>query len=151
MGATNGKSLAPLFFTAAVSLIVLTYSVGFGRSAPFSDEWLYFPGLVDFSWTWLMEPLNEHWLPLPKLLYTGTVRVFGMDVRSSQALVVVILTAAALLTAWELIQRDRWALSWLVPFVVFHPAQYETLRERDQSALRTMCCATHHRWRARRA
>jgi hypothetical protein len=126
MRATKAKSLAPLFFTAAFSLIVVTYSIGFGRSAPFSDEWLYFPGLVDFSWKWLMEPLNEHWLPLPKLLYTGTVRVFGMDVRSSQVLVVVILTAAALLTAWELVQRDRWALSWLVPFVVFLPAQYET-------------------------
>jgi hypothetical protein len=124
---SNGKSLAPLYFTAAFSLMVLTYSVGFGRSAPFSDEWVYFPGLVNFSWTWLMEPLNEHWLPLPKLLYIGTVRVFGMDVRSSQALMVVILAAAALLTVWELIQRDGWAFSWVVPFVVFHPAQYETL------------------------
>jgi hypothetical protein len=124
---SSGKSLAPLYFSAAFSLIVLAYSIGFGRSAPFSDEWAYFPGLVNFSWTWLMEPLNEHWLPLPKLLYIATVRASGMDVRSSQALMVVMLAAAALLTVWELIQRDRWALSWLVPFVVFLPAQYETL------------------------
>ena len=127
MSLSNGKSLAPLFFAVAFSLISLAYSVGFGRSAPFSDEWANFDGLIHFSWTWVMQPLNEHWLPLPKLLYAGTVRLFGMDVRSSQALIVVILAAAALLTVWELIQRKRWAFSWLVPFIVFHPGQYETL------------------------
>jgi hypothetical protein len=119
------KSSAPWYFSAAFSVIVLTYSIGFGRSAPFSDEWAMYPDHVNFSW--LMEPLNEHWLPLPKLLYVGTVHAFGGDARSSQALVVVILGAAALLAARELIQRGKWALSWLVPFVVFHPAQYETL------------------------
>jgi hypothetical protein len=124
---SDGKSLAPLHFSAACSLIALAYSVGFGRSAPFSDEWAFFSGFTNFSWAWLMEPLNEHWLPLPKLLYAGTVRIFGMDVRSAQVLVILMLAAAALLAAWELIQRDNWALAWVIPFVVFHPAQYETL------------------------
>lgn len=119
------RATAPLYFSVVCSVIALVYSVGFGRSGPFSDEWLYYPR--HYNLAWLTEPLNEHWLPLPKVLYAGTVHVFGMDARSSQALVVIMLGAAALLTAWELIQRDRPALSWLVPFFVFHPAQYETL------------------------
>ena len=101
----------------------------FARSAPASDEWLYLSGLQHFSWNWVLEPLNEHWVPLPKVLYVAATTMAGMDVRGPVALMVVLLAAGGAAIVSTLTARGQWTLAAASPFIVFHPAQHQTLLE----------------------
>jgi hypothetical protein len=78
----------------AVDLFAVT---SYGSYVPFFDDWGMVPAVTgDLSigrWVWV--PQNEHWVPLPKLILYGLLRLAACDFRSGMVASVVVLAALA--------------------------------------------------------
>ncbi len=76
-----------------------------GRDVPLAEDWLMVPALTGHEarlLSWLWYPINEHRIPVPKLLYLGVLKLSGGDFRSGMvfnALTLAALAAASLRVA----------------------------------------------------
>src|SRR5437868_1740416 len=74
---------------AALLLLALFYVAKFGSRLPFYDDWLLVPtltGAEPLTPAYLWEPVNEHRVPLPKLVLYALDRLSGFDFRAGMFL-----------------------------------------------------------------
>ena len=83
---------------AVMALVALAHVARYGRNVPLAEDWLLVAPLTgneDDLANWLWEPVNEHRLPLPKLVLLGLLKLTG-DFRSGMVFNVLALSALAL-------------------------------------------------------
>ena len=82
-----------------VSLAAALLFVGrYASNVPSWDDWDMIPTLTRFqpvTWSWLWSQHNEHRVPLPRLIFLGLDRVFGIDMRVTMVADVLLMAAVA--------------------------------------------------------
>lgn len=82
-----------------VSLAAALLFVGrYASNVPSWDDWDMIPTLTRFqpvTWSWLWSQHNEHRVPLPRLIFLGLDRLFGIDMRVTMVADVLLMAAVA--------------------------------------------------------
>lgn len=115
---------------AAMLAAALWFVNACGRSVPLGDEWDFMPvlaGAEPFSANWLWSQLNEHRIPLPKLLLVGLLKATGDDFRSGMYFTVFGLAGLAALLILATRRLRGWT-AWqdaFFPLLLLHWGQCE--------------------------
>jgi hypothetical protein len=83
---------------AAALLAALLFVRHFGSNVPSWDDWDMIPVLTHrqpVDWNWLWSQHNEHRVPLPRLVFLGLDRLFGVDMRVTMYFDVLMMAAVA--------------------------------------------------------
>jgi len=113
---------------AAMLLAALAFVWRFGSNVPSWDDWDMIPVLTrhqPVTWDWLWSQHNEHRVPLPRLVFLGLDRLFGVDMRVTMyfdVLLMATLAAAMMLTAARLRGRAS-AVDAFFPMVMLSLGQ----------------------------
>jgi hypothetical protein len=79
-------------------LAALLFVWHFGSNVPSWDDWDMIPVLTrhqPVTWDWLWSQHNEHRVPLPRLVFLGLDRLFGVDMRVTMYFDVLLMAAVA--------------------------------------------------------
>jgi hypothetical protein len=79
-------------------LAALLFVWRFGSNVPSWDDWDMIPVLTrhqPVTWDWLWSQHNEHRVPLPRLVFLGLDRLFGVDMRVTMYFDVLLMAAVA--------------------------------------------------------
>jgi hypothetical protein len=88
--------------------VALGFIAHYASNVPSWDDWDMIPTLTHnqpVTWNWLWSQHNEHRVPLPRLVFLGLNRLFGVDMRVTMyfdVLLMAALAAALMLTAARL-------------------------------------------------
>lgn len=125
--------MAIVWTTWAVLLVAdLWFVNACGRNVPLGDEWDFMPvlaGAEPFSARWLWSQLNEHRIPLPKLVFVGLLKATDYDFRSGMyfnVFALAVLAAVMILTARWLRGRTAWQDAFF-PLLFLNWGQCENL------------------------
>src|SRR5919198_6761121 len=102
----SGAAIAWAAWAAAL-LAALLFVWRFGSNVPSWDDWDMIPVLTHrqpVTWDWLWSQHNEHRVPLPRLVFLGLDRLFGVDMRVTMYFDVLLMAAVA---AGGVIEADR--------------------------------------------
>jgi hypothetical protein len=83
---------------AAALLAALLFVWRFGSNVPSWDDWDMIPVLTHrqpVTWDWLWSQHNEHRVPVPRLVFLGLDRLFGVDMRVTMYFDVLLMAAVA--------------------------------------------------------
>ncbi len=83
---------------AAMLLAALIFLRVYASNVPSWDDWDMVPTLTHnqpVTWEWLWSQHNEHRVPLPRLVFLGLNRVFGVDMRVTMYFDVLLMAALA--------------------------------------------------------
>jgi hypothetical protein len=124
---------APLFVWGVLALALLADMVfvgQFGLDFPNGDEWVMAPVLTGeqpLTLDWLWAQVNEHRVPLPKLVLLASYRVTGYDFRAAMFFNVFGLgaLAAALVLAARTLRGRIAYVDAFFPLALLHWGQYE--------------------------
>lgn len=126
--ATSRVRILLLALWAILTLVAVGYVLACGFNIPVIDEWEFVAVLVGkdpwFSWLWAQ--LNEHRMPLPRLIYLAQFRLTH-DFRSGMLLVVAMMSGLSLWLmrfAAELRGRAYWTDAFF-PISLLHIGQWE--------------------------
>ncbi len=98
-----------------LTLALIAYVVRYGPSIPWQDDWSLIPpltGVKPVTVRWLWEQMNEHRLPLVKLVLVAAGKVTRGDARVGM-LIVALLLAGLALAMIVVAERLRGALAGL--------------------------------------
>jgi hypothetical protein len=93
---------------SAMLLAALLFVWRFGSNVPSWDDWDMIPVLTrhqPVTWDWLWSQHNEHRVPLPRLVFLGLDRLFGVDMRVTMyfdVLLMAVVAAGMIVTAVRL-------------------------------------------------
>jgi hypothetical protein len=82
----------------AMLVAALLFVSRFGSNVPSWDDWDMIPVLTHHqpvTWDWLWSQHNEHRVPLPRLVFLGLDRLFGVDMRVTMYFDVLLMAAVA--------------------------------------------------------
>jgi hypothetical protein len=120
--------LAWLMSLAAALLFVGRYA----SNVPSWDDWDMIPTLTRFqpvTWSWLWSEHNEHRVPLPRLVFLGLDRLFGIDMRVTMVADVLAMAgvAAALLLVIRRVRGSLQPSDAFLPLVLLSLGQAANL------------------------
>ena len=115
---------------AILTAAQLSYVLAYGHNQPWADEWEFVPVLTghEQSVPFLMQPHNEHRLPLPRLVYLG-LWANAHDFRAGMVLQVLLLSVMAyrgMRLAAHLRGAPHWADAFF-PLSLLHVGHCENL------------------------
>jgi hypothetical protein len=117
---------------AAMLLLALFYVAKFGSRLPFYDDWLLVPtltGAEPLTVAYLWEPVNEHRVPVPKLILYVVDRLSGFDFRAGMFLNVALLggLSLAMLRTMQSMRGHLHFADAFIPLLVLGLGQWESL------------------------
>jgi hypothetical protein len=83
---------------AGMLVTAMLFVARYASNVPSWDDWDMIPSLTRnqrVTWDWLWSQHNEHRVPLPRLVFLGLDRVFGVDMRVTMYFDVVLMAALA--------------------------------------------------------
>jgi hypothetical protein len=146
-----------------MTLALLAYVARYGPSIPWQDDWSLIPpltGVKPVTVRWLWEQMNEHRLPLVKLVLVAAGKVTRGDARVGM-LIVALLLAGLALAMIVVAERLRGASSHcdaFFPMLVLHWGHHQNLLHQLQlffvtavaACMAVVLIAVDDRWRGRR-
>ena len=117
---------------ALLSISLIVYVARYGHNVPYYDEWglaWVLDGRQPIDARWLWQQVNDHRIPIPKLILVGLLSAFSWDFRTGMffdALALIALAALLVGTASQVRGRASYA-DVFFPVLLLHWGNYEYL------------------------